>query len=302
MEPRSSYLIFCLVLLFAGCNKPGPVALVDNDLQSQDLEVLNTNVSSGSMFSGDDIDTNGLFLSVPRKMFGQLVLAGTEYDTPFEHHEAVMARAVFFDRSTPVLFHGDTVGYKTLDLGLVRINDIFLQQIPKKILFPRLGIDTILGYQYFLYNKDGTSLSGLQYEGSLLYKWEGTGSLEFPQFARNITSPPVLHVTSPKPTDVVVVSRNLPVTFQGGGQTIKVLISDVQGLARPHPIIQLQFRGNQKRFVIPETILKMLPQGRNRFVFTFSNETSALFQINGFGDDVLVTSIYSHSLLLQIRE
>src|SRR5258707_6474082 len=104
----------------AGCQKQSAVDLVDPDAQSPLLEIV-TPPAASPVFGTGDIDPSGLFPISRQRAFGQLIVAGTEFDSMDVHHQGSLARAIFFDRSAPVIVGNDTVGFKTLDAGIVGI-------------------------------------------------------------------------------------------------------------------------------------------------------------------------------------
>lgn len=217
------------LMLMAGCQKQAAIDLVDDGAQSPPIEIVTLPASSaGSIFGTDDIDPAGLFTISQQKTFGQLIVAGSEFDSMAVHHQGSLARAIFFDRTAPVIINDDTVAFKTLDAGIVGIDDVPLLKQQKRLPGFSALLDTLLGVQYSLVSRDGIGGRGFQFSGSHAYLWRSTGSGSIPPLSIEGTSPPALHVTSPAPTDVIALSHDLTVRWDGGGNTVGIIISDYQ--------------------------------------------------------------------------
>ncbi len=273
---------------------------MDNDLQSQPLQLED----GGAIPLSSDrnaVDPSGFIVKFPEKYFGELIIAGAAYDAPYEHHEAYLAQALFYDRTQPVIVNGDTIAYRALDAGEVGVDDILLDSSMKIITDPNMVDDTV-GIQYALLERDGVGGSGFQYYGHHTYLWISTGSPELLPFTKAIVSPAQLHVTSPTARDLVSLSNNLRVTWDGGGAAVMIVVSDVVAGQRPKPIIRMRLPNNIGTAVIPSTILQLLPKDRKKFLFTFSSANTSVTRVTGFQDNVLLQAEYNHNLLLYTIE
>src|ERR1051326_8329610 len=110
--------ILILVLIAAGCQKQGPVNLIDDAIPNP-VVVSPISISPDGAFGTEDIDSTRLFPPVGSTSLGQLIVAGSSFDSKTEHHEGSLARAIFLDRSAPVIIDSQTLGYKTLNAGIV---------------------------------------------------------------------------------------------------------------------------------------------------------------------------------------
>ncbi len=288
-----------VLFLAAGCEKPGPVNLVDDSARKADLVILGNSSAGVGAFGTDDIDSAHLFPPVQGKVFGQLIVSGSIFDSKTEHHEGSLTRAIFFDRSAPVILGGDTLAYKTLDAGVVSIDAIPLLPREKRLQIPRLALDTLLGIQYFLVSVDGVGGRGFQFVGSHGYRWTGTGVGSIAPFTIDVQSPPLLHVDSPGPDQTVSLSHNLTVRWTGGGSFVDILISDVQSGVRARPLVRLRLSTNRGETVIPTAVLQIL-RGRPAALFTFTSGARSIVQVGGYPDDVVATAASTHNLLLTL--
>ena len=297
---KYSFALVVVLLLFAGCRKQGPVELIDNDLQSQTLEIENAPITYDPSDSGIQ-DSTEIFPASTKMYYGKLVIAGSEFDGPSEHHEASLARARFYNKNQPIVVNGDTIAFRTIDAGNISVDNLLLHSAVETVTRSGMVVDTI-GIQYLLLNKDGIGGGGFQFYGNHRFQWDITGAGSFPGVSETIVSPPKLHITSPTPRDIVSLSRNLHVRWNGGGPWGKIGICDVQAGRSSKPLVRMRLRNNHGGVVIPSNVLRLLPRGRNKFLFTFSTENSFVAHIGGFENEILVQAVYSHNLLLQIRE
>lgn len=284
-----------LILVLEGCKNPAPVELIDDEIRSPEVELVNEPFAP--QLGTEDVDSSGLFPSEPRKTFGHMLLSGSVYDGVFQHREATLARAVFFDRTNPVLnSRGDTVAYKTIDVGTLSLDGYGLRKHPKRFSAPRSPIDTLLGVQYSLTSGAGI---GISFGGNRRYRWQNPATNLSEPLDISFLTPEQLLVTQPTPSDVISRSQNLAVQWQGGANTIRIVISDIAAGSRSKPLVNLRVGRNRGEVIIPSSILRLLPKNRAGFLFTFSSERSSLLQVNGYPDNVLVQGMTNHSLYLQ---
>jgi hypothetical protein len=288
-------VVILLFLALPGCKRPAPVELVDEEIGSPEVELVNEPVPA--LLGMDDIDSTRLFPKEFRKSFGHMLISGSVYDGLFLHREATLARAIFFDRSSPVLNgRGDTVTYKTVDVGSLSLDGYALSKHQKRALVLRPTIDTLLGPQYSLLNAAGP---GISYSGDHAYRWQNPQTaLPFP-IDITVTSPEKLVVTEPTPATKFSRRRNLSVKWRGGGDVVMVEISDAETAERPVPLMHLRIARNRGEAVIPSTILRMLPGNRPGFLFSFSSDRSTMQYVSGYPDKVLVQCTTSHNLYFQ---
>jgi hypothetical protein len=299
MKRMRSLCLAALLFLAAGCEKPGPVSLFDPSVDKGDLHVLvNPNVSAGA-FGTEDIDSAHLFPPVQGRVLGQLIVSGSVFDSKTGHHEGSLTRAIFFDRSSPVIINGDTLAYKTLNAGVVSIDAIPLFPREKRLQIPQLSLDTLLGIQYSLVSVDGIGGRGFQYLGGHAYRWTGTGLGSIAPFTIDVQSPPLIHVDSPTPDQTVSLSHNLTVKWTGGGSYVDILISDVQAGVRARPLVRLRLAANRGETVIPSAVLQIL-RGRPSALFSFTSGSRSTVQVAGYPDDVAATTASTHNLLLTL--
>jgi hypothetical protein len=302
MKRITSYYVAVLGLLFlfSACERQNPVQLNDDDIQAQDIEIQNKSIAI-EPFDVSGSGTDGLFLTSERKFYGKVVVAGAEYDSPTEHHEASFAQAVFFSRTEPVIFNSDTVAYKAIDAGTVSIDNLSLHAEPVRLNLPGIPIDTI-GTRYSLLNVDGVGGRGFQYFGGHGYQWDVSGSSSLPSFQTDIDAPANVHVFSPAAGESFSRTRNVQMKWRGGGDVMTILISDFQEGSRPKPLLQLRVKRNKGRLLLPRRILQLLPENRSRFLFTFSSETSSVTRLYSlYQESIAVRAVTTHSLVYYLN-
>jgi hypothetical protein len=280
-----------LLVIHEGCDRPGPIELRDGVAGAPTLELLNE-PPSPRMLGTTDVDSSGLLPADPQTVFGEMMITGSVYDGLYVHTETSLARAVFFDRSAPVLNQrGDTVGYRALDAGTITLDGQELRKRDKRVPLGDLPGDTVLGVQYVL----KSSFGGLTYAGGHLYSWRNPLAALSAPVEGSLESPAAIRVTSPLPSDPVSLAHNLRVRWEGGGATVRIVIRDPVTM---EPIVKMRLRANHGWALIPRSILRLLPQGPG-FVFTFSSERSVMMRADGFADDIRVQATTSHSLYYQ---
>ncbi len=284
---------------FSGCQKPGPVDLIDDEPPPNDLVVVGTSTLSNGAFGTEDLDTSRLFPPVLSDGLGQLMVSGSAFDSRTEHHEASLVRAILFDRSAPVIINGDTVGYKTLNAGIVKLDDIPLFMTGKRLQLPRLSLDTLLGVQYSLVNKDGAGGRGFQFVGSHAYQWQASGSGPISAFTVDLTSPRAIHVDSPTPDQTISLSHNLRVRWTGGGSFVEILVSELQGGVRGRPLLRLRLKSNPGGTLIPSAVLQIL-RNRRTALFSFTSGNTFLTTAGGYPDQIMVTASSTHNVVFSL--
>lgn len=306
MNARSQYPLLSLFVLgvLVGCHKQGPVELLDSGLGSQRLTV-DTSPITFEPFDPLRPDSLGFYLAYTKTYFGRMTLCASVLDAPGQHHTASLARAVFFDRSQPVVSNGVVVGYRTFDAGGVDIDTLPLQSVVTRVTGPALEFDTI-GIQYNLLNKDSagnggyTDAKSFYVEGGREYVWHIRGSGAFLPDSVNVDLPPILRVTAPTAQDVIPVHENLAVRWVGGGSTVDILVSRIRSDGEPTAVLLLSVPMNRGGAVVPAVLLEALPPDESYFLFTFSSERSSVVRLDGYPDDVLLREVTSHSLYMKI--
>jgi hypothetical protein len=292
----AAFAIFAALLTIAGgCKEQGPVELVGGGTGGA-IEIVTPPPQPMPGMELGDADTAGIVPLPPQKFAGHILIAGARYDGPLAGVEATLSRVILFDFSSPVQLMGNRVSYRTLDAGTVDLDGTPLAKVPKTVRM--MGADTTLGVQYILYNERP---GGFRYTGGMPYAWTGTGNGPIPPFTVSITAPPKLVVETPTPESVVSANEDLRARWSGGGETVQLVIS-IAGDPRvdSRPILHLRLGKNRGGVLIPARILRLLPQDRDRFVFTFFSDSSHVTTIGGFPDDVLVQALTSHSILVRM--
>jgi hypothetical protein len=291
-------LIFFAAALISGCQKPGPI-----DLNPQVIDspvVLPSAQSSDLLWSTDDIDSAKLLPPLEMNGLGQLLIEGSEFDSRTEHHEVAIARAIFFNKEHPVIVNTDTA-YSTLNIGSVKIDLLSLGQIPRRYTTSSGTADTVLGIQYALFNQDGFGGAGFSFEGNRQYHWIGAGRGVVSAFDVATTTPAKIHVVSPDVRTIVRASSDLTVRWTGGGDTVRIYVREIENGNPGKVWLRLVQKGNNGRVTIPKTLLRLLPVDQSEFMFTFTSSQTSRLNLSGFAGDVIVQNVTSHNLVLQVK-
>jgi hypothetical protein len=293
---RFPLVIGCTIagLMIGGCQKQGPVELIDSDGLSQDLELMTLD-RADTMYEPNDLDDSQFFPPVNRTSMGRLVVQGSLFEVGNEHHEASMAHAIFFKR---IALLGGTV-LTAISAGEIRVDQLGMDVVAKRIV--RAQGDTTVGIQYALVSVDGVGGRGFQYLGNHEYQWTGLGGLQIQPFQCTIRSPEKLQITSPQTGSSISASQNLRVRWQGGGKSVEVLIRNAEPGSGRQPVMQFRLRSNQGGVLIPSSILRGLPTDRSEFLFTFSSTEQSTIQIGGYAEEVVVLSRHSHTVLYRLN-
>ena len=288
-----------LIMLIAGCEKNASVELTEDGAgRAADLDVDNAVVTQEPI-DPDVQDSSGFFIPAASRYDGRLTIAGYLYDDSHSQHEVSLARAIFFDRSSPITVgsNGDTIGFRTLDLGTVMLDNIPLQRTIERLMNPRLSLDTA-GVSYNLINRDGLGGRGFQYSGNHAYEWSVSGSPGVPSFEATITSPAAIHIAQPTPRDAVSTNGSLKLRWTGGGDAIGITFCTA-GISQRR-ILQLKVKRNTGSVTIPRRLMQLLPAGHARFILELTSEQNKEVHIEGYDRPIIVRAITSHNLLLSV--
>ncbi|MFI5253172.1 MAG: hypothetical protein ACHQQQ_12170 [Bacteroidota bacterium] len=296
--PLLSILVF--VAMLAGCNKPGPIDLTLPDQPQNPIDLV-TPTNHSQLLSTNDIDSLKILSPKDDQGFGQLLIEGSEYQSQTEHHSVSVARAIFYNNASPVVMNGDTVSFSTLNVGSVGVDLLNLQQIQKHYINPSGTVDSVLGVQYVLYDKDSASGNGFLFHGSKAYHWHSLGTLTIPPFDKIVMTPPGIQVLSPNVQSIIRSSNNLTVRWTGGADTVRIYVRSIENGFPAKTLFQLVVKDNRGSVLIPKTILGLLPKDQTQFLFTFTSSQTSLVNLGGISGDVEVQTVTTENIVLQVR-
>jgi len=298
MKITARTYLFVAPLLFAlagGCRKPGPIELTVDQPALQFIAPT----SSTYLLSTADIDTLGYFPQIEETATSHLLLAASEFDAFNSHHEAILARALFLNPSARIILAQDTV-YRSLEAGTLALDLLVLRKIDKKYRNPVTTRDTVVGSQYALYAVDGIGGGGISYDSGRVYEWTGSGSASTPRFTGSMTAPTKIHLTSPDERRLYPVSTNLSLRWTGGGDTVRLVVRDWDGVKPGKTEFQIQLV-NTNETSISRQVLGILPVNQGKFLFTLYSSSTAWVQPTGFSAPMLVQTITAHNLVVQVK-
>ncbi len=296
MHKLISYKIF-LISFFAfwvGCQKPGPVELIDDEDDSNLIDIKSTGSVSDTLYAVSVGDTSGNFGAQNSRFYAKLIYQSIRFDRLLRKDSLINAEAIFFDKNKPIKHNNRVIAYPSFDVGVVKINEDALNKIPRRIMLPMRG-DTLIGYRYQIRKS---------YELNTVNEWTATGSGSIGTFDIPFTSPPTIRVLNLTP-QLINISEPLNIKWDCTNPIINIFISGEAGdlLARKLvPVMHLQIKNKKGEVTIPVKILELIPIKKfSRFVFSFVSESSQQVRIPGYSEEVLVHSSSVHSILLSVR-
>ena len=288
--------VLCLISVSNDCQKPKPV---DLNLPLSDV-VIHSTAAYSSLLSTDDIDSSKLFSPLEVKGMGQLLIEGAEYDSRVEHHTASIARALFYDGSSPLVIGSDTV-YPALNVGTIKIDNLTLGITSKHFLDSAGTTDTVLGVQYLLFNKDGVGGNGFTYVGNQEYHWNCPGNGRITAFDQAVTAPPSIHVVYPNERTTVRSSSDLLMHWTGGADTVRIYVRELNNGIPGKSWLNVIVKNKSGSVNIPKSLLQLLPHDQTEFMFTVTSSRNTIVNLDGFAGDVVVQAVTSHNLVLQVK-
>ncbi len=289
---KNLFLLFSF-LIFWGCQKQGPVELIDKEDDSRLIQVQTINNSSDSVFIYSGVDSTGIFGNENSRYFAKMVFSAIRFDRQFKRDSLLQAEAIFLDKSKPVRLNGRLIAYWSLDVGAVKLGNLTLNKLVHRVPLLPQG-DSIIGYRYQLRK---------EYEYTSTYTWQITGQNGISPFDTIINTPPEIRVSNLYPR-AIRISEPLNIKWRCTNDYINIIISadPVEGQQnRLIPFLNLRIRNTKGEITIPVKVLKMLPIRKyTRYVFTFSSNSKSIARITGYPDNVLIhsSSIHNISLIL----
>ncbi|MBI3189154.1 MAG: hypothetical protein HYZ33_00750 [Ignavibacteriales bacterium] len=305
MKTLFTILPICLILMF-GCQKPGPIELIDETTPPQAIEIDTTSNKDEVLNpNNSEIDSGGYFATLSGRAYGQIIIGGARYDAGTEHHTASIAQAIFFNQTQPLKRNNDTIGYHTINVGEMRINGLELFKPWRRFLLSSVPLrDTLVGPQYVLYNKDGIGGRGFEYEASKNYTWTASGVGNISPFSFTLKSTPIINVEAPLSNEVVSLTKNLLVKISGNVEYVTVFIRRKPLHPRDldsKPILKFKVAKRGQGIIIPTAMLQSLPRAQNAFLFSFLVEKNTTTTISGYPTKVLVNASYVHHVLFNVK-
>lgn len=278
------------IFLWFGCEKPGPIEIIDNQDDSNLIEMKTIGNSNDSLFVNPDVDSSALIDSY----FGKLIVVGVRHDAHARSDSFIKAEAIFLDKSNPIRRNNFLIAYPSLDMGCITLNSDTLLKVQRQI---RIGArDSIIGYRYHLRKP-------YEYTAGQEFQWQGSGNNGISAFNILLTLPPEIRVREIIPR-YISVNDPMHIKWNCDNQYVFITISREAHLVQRAwvPIFQLRIKNIRGAITIPTKILSMLPTKRyQRYLFTFSSESKDIANIDGYPDNILVHSASIHNIILDVR-
>lgn len=295
MKKMNNKIFLLIIIAFVlGCQKPGPVELIDDKDDSKLIDIKSTGSVSDTLYAVSVGDTSGNFGAQNSRYYAKLIYQNIRFDRLLRKDSLINAEAIFFDKDNAIKYHNRIITFPSFDVGVLKINDDALNKFPRRMMLPMQG-DTLIGYRYQLRKN---------YELTATNRWTSTGGGSIDAFDISISSPPTIRVLN-LPPRFINVSEPLNIKWDCANPIINIFISGEGGdlLNRKLvPVMHLQIRNKKGEVTVPVKILELIPIKRfSRFVFSFVSETSRTVRISGYPEDVLVHSSSVHSIFLSVR-
>jgi hypothetical protein len=286
-------LIFLFLPIFwYGCQEIQPVSIIDENNDTQLIEMKAIGDAVDSLFVTSGIDSSGLGGN-NGKYFARMVVTGILYDLPLRSDSISQAEAIFLDRLNPLLTNGRTSAYPSFDVGSILLNgDTLRKQQRQTRIF---GKDSSLGYRYQM-------RENYSYEAGKNYRWQITGNGNIDSAEVSIIAPSEIRVLNIYP-QAILPGVPLYIKWQCANKFVNIVVSREGGQQQKTwiPTLHLKVRNSKGEVTIPEKILDLLPTNKyRRFLFTFSSESKFSINFNGYQDSVLVESASLHNILLNV--
>ncbi|MDI6802633.1 MAG: hypothetical protein QME58_02150 [Bacteroidota bacterium] len=295
MKKMNNKIFVLVIIAFVfGCQKPGPVELIDDKDDSKLIDIMSTGSVSDTLYAVSIGDTSGNFGAQNSRYYAKLIYQSIRFDRLLRKDSLVNAEAIFFDKDSPIKHNNRVIAYPSFDVGVLKINDDALNKFPRRLMIPMQG-DTLIGFGY-QFRKN--------YELNTVNKWTATGIGSIGSFDISFSSPPTIRVLNLTPR-FIDVSEPLNIKWDCTNPIINIFLSGEDGnllVRRLVPVMHLQIKNTKGEVTIPPKILELIPIKKfSRFVFSFVSESSRTVRISGYPEDVLVHSSSVHSILLSVR-
>lgn len=292
--------VILLIALVAGCQKPGPVELIDDQDDSNLIDIKSIGSVSDTLFAVSVGDTSGNIGAQNSRHYAKLIYQNIRFDRLLRKDSLINIEAIFFDKNNPIEFNNRIIAFRSFDVGVLKFNEDVLNKFPRRLMLPMppmlpIQVDTLIGYKYQLRKN---------YELTSTNRWTSTGNGSINAFDISFTSPPAIRILNLAPWSINQ-SKPLNIKWECANPKINIYISGEDGnfpTITLTPVMHLQIRNQKGEVTIPVKILELIPVKRfSRFVFSFASEYSRTERVRGYSEDVLVHSSSIHNILVSVR-
>lgn len=282
-------VVLGIVIVFTGCQHTGPIELINEQDNSQFIEIMSVGNPSDTVFSTSGVDSAGL---LNPNYFGRMMFADVYYSLPLRADSFIQLEAMFLDKSKPIQYNGHLLGYPSYDVGTLMFDDDTIPRLQRRLRMGSLG-DTSIGYRYLLRKQ--------HQNGQIFrYNWRVLGNGSFGPL--NTFAPTVqeMRVLEYIPS---FVPANGPLTFRWRctNEYVHLYISREGELFQRSwvPILHLRIRNVNGTIELPAKVLDILPKKHYRhFLFTFSSEAESVVTMHGYQEQILLHTASIHNIIL----
>jgi hypothetical protein len=296
------YILILMILVYSGCDTPGPTELITDPIDADILEVEIIGKELDNEFYSNGFDTSGVTEDI--RTYASIVsVSGIKLTRDGRTDKISFAQTLLFDKSKPFKSPmGVILGYNTITPGIIKFNDIQARLANYRVRYREAGvlIDTVLGKKYELFNINGRALND-----PFIFPYNSSVSFLFDPF---FGQPSGFEITTPKEItgNVKLLSLDLQNKFRAelnwDGEHVNNFSIIVGGVRNSNQQVFPFFRiktGDDGSLIIPYSILKNIPRDRfNKISITFVRKYENFMHVNN--SELYVSSQSIHTIIAEI--
>jgi hypothetical protein len=302
-------LIYALVG-FLGCEKPGPIALEQEDYpEPLDVRLFTLHERDTLIVSEYNYDLTGLAPNEEERYPGTILVNGIKMDVEGYPYVYSYSRAVFVEKDSVIPVRGQfgtVYEHPRLDVGDVQVSGVVLE---KKEVITQIRSVTLIpirtGILYRIMNEGNAYTLPFVYRANARYGILTQGRGRISAFADAIESPDEITVVEPRPYSLRFRDEDLVLRWNGRpGQHLAVIISlyDESRLRLGKPVMLLKSSVKSNGLKIPSKLVQLLPRtASGKFLLTVVSANRLERRIDGYSGTVLIQAASIHNVALTVK-
>ncbi len=298
MKLYIKYLIlFIILLMINGCDKPAPTELIQEDESPLEVEVI-TKDAEDEFYSND---SSGVAVDDLNRFVNIIAVSGIKITSGNTTINASYAQAIFFDRNRPFHRRGQVLTYHTRLLGDVQFNNVQAQLNPFIIRYKDGNIhnEINLGFKHVLNSLFPGQDFNYEFNSSVTFNLDffpifGGSSVGF-----DIPTPP--EITGTLTFEGNRGSNSLRAILKWDGKyhsKFEIIIgASVSRNEKVFPLFRLKTKDDGE-LIIPPNLINRIPREFNNIVFSFVRKIESHHE--GNNNDLYVLSQSIHSIVVDI--
>lgn len=298
------YILLIVTLAYVGCDNPGPTELIDDSIDSDQIEVqiIGKDLENEEYYSSG-YDTSGVTEDL-LKYSSIISVSGIKLTRGAITDRISSAQAIIFDKSKPFKTpNGLTIGYNTIVPGIIKFDDEIARITNYRIRYRESGnlIDTVLGKKYELFNLNNR----LIYD-PFIYPYNSSINFSYNPFIGGQNSN--FNILTPQEItgSLKVLRQNnqndfkLEVNWNSAFvDSFSIIIGGVRTLnQKVFPFYKIRTRDDGK-LIIPASLLKNIPRDRfDKITITLLRKYDKVTSLHN--SDLYVVSQSIHTIIIDI--